>query len=302
MAAPDLFNCIIDYLMTRVNERVPGTFFGDYRLNDLEYADDAALLAESLEDLQRALEVFSEEAALLGLKVNWDKTELMLIGDEPDPQPLMFENLEVKFVPKFKYLGSILSKTGDLRPEIDRRRALASSTMKSLSRPLWKKNNISRRTKLRIYNASVVSILLYGSETWPITKTLTARINGFDSRSLRRIEGIHWTDLVTNQEVRRRTRQPPASSLIAERRVRWFGHVMRLHEDHPTRQILQFQPAAAGWRRPRGAPRTRWLDVVARDLDMCGVTLQQAQHLVQDRTAWRRLVALVGSTHTVQET
>ena len=263
---------------------------------------DTLLLADTLKALHLALQVFSEEAALLGLKVNWEKTELMYIGEGPDPAPFTFEGVEVKFVPKFKYLGSILTKNSNLRAEIDRRRALAAAAMKSLSRPLWKRNNISRATKLRIYNASVISILLYGSETWALPKHLAARINGFDSRSLRRIKGIHWSEHVTNEELRRRTQQPPASSILAQRRVRWYGHVLRLDNNHPTRRILHFQPQEAGWRRPRGAPRTRWLDVVTRDLEICGVAIQQAQALAEDRTEWRRLVRLVGSKHAVQET
>ena len=101
----------------------------------------------------------------------------------------------------------------------------------------------------------MISILLYGSETWALPKHLAARINGFDSRSLHRIEGIHWSEHVTNEELRRRTQQPPASSILAQRRVRWYGHVLRLDNNHPTRRILHFQPQEAGWRRPRGALR-----------------------------------------------
>ena len=199
-------------------------------------------------------------------------------------------------MPKFKYLGSILSKTGDLKPEIDRRRALAASAMQSLSRPLWRHRHVSRRTKIRVYNASVLSILLYGSETWAINKTLEARIDGFDSRSLRRIEGIHWSQHVTNERLREMTQQPPASNLIAMRRMRWFGHLLRLPPTHPTKALLDFNPAEHGWRRPRGAPRTRWLDVVAADLHLCGTTLQDARQMAQDRRGWRNLVSRVGST------
>ena len=302
VAAPDLFNCVIDHLMTRVCERVPGVSFGEYNLSDLEYAKDTAALTEDLPTLVLALDTFAEEAAKLGLKINWDKTELMHVGDGEDPQPLIYDGIEVKFVPKFKYLGSILTKTGDLKPEVDRRRALATSAMQSLSRPLWRHRHISRRTKLRVYNASVLSILLYGAETWAITKSMENRIDGFDSRSLRRIEHIHWSQHVTNEEVRRRTQQPPATSLIAMRRVRWYGHLLRLPPDHPTKALLDFNPAEHGWRRPRGAPRTRWLDVVASDLRRCGVALQDAPILAQDRRGWRGVVSRVGSTRQeVQE-
>ena len=177
----------------------------------------------------------------------------------------------------FIYLGSTLSKTGDLPPEIDRRRGIAGDAMKKLWRPLWKHRHIARATKMRIYNALITSILLYGAETWPLNFTLASRLDGFDSRALRRIEGIHWTDHVTNEELRARTRQPLASTLAAQKRVRWLGHVLRLPMNHPTRAMLEFDPRHAGWTRPRGAPRTRWLDMVANDLRRCGIpwTTQQ---------------------------
>ena len=302
VAAPALFNCIINHLMHQVSLIVPGVQFGSFELGDLEYADDAALLTNTLKNLTLALNTFRDEAAKLGLKVNWEKTELMFIGEGQDPAPLVYDGLEVKFVYKFKYLGSLLTKDGNLKPEIDRRRALAAAAMKSLHRPLWKRTCVSRHTKMRIYQSSVLPILLYGSETWALNRTLTARINGFDSRSLRRIERIHWTDHVSNEELRRRTGQPPASSTIARRRTRWFGHILRMADDHPTKQALLFDPGQAGWRRPRGAPRTRWLDVIARDLNACGVTMEQAPQLANDRAYWRRLVTLVGFTHELQET
>ena len=302
VAAPELFNCVIDHVMEKVLERVPEVQLGSYRLADLEYADDTALLQGSLQNIRRALDVFKDEAQKLGLSVNWDKTEIMRIGDGPDPENLTYDDIEVKFVTSFRYLGSILNNKGDLKPEISRRRALATSVMQSLSRPLWRHRHISQKTKLRIYNACVLSVLLYGAESWPLNATLEARIDGFDSRALRRLEGIHWSQHVTNEEVRQRTGQPPASVLVAQRRVRWLGYVLRCPQNHPTRAILEFDPAAAGWRRPRGAPRTRWLDVVAQDLRRVGVDLANAADLAQDRRGWRRLVHLIGSTRfNVQE-
>ena len=154
---------------------------------------------------------------------------------------------------------------------------------------------------MRVYNATILPILLYGSETWAMTQHTTNRINGFDSRALRRIERIFWPETISNMELRARTQQPPATSLIAERRVRWYGHLLRLPPDHPTKALLDFQPQLAGWRRPRGAPRTRWIDVVAEDLRRCNVAIGDAPQLAQQRSVWRSLGKRVGSTHHLQE-
>ncbi|KAI8510934.1 hypothetical protein Bbelb_118500 [Branchiostoma belcheri] len=297
VAAPDLFNCVVDYLMSKVSECVPGVSFGGYSLADLEYADDTTLLADTPQRLRDALAVFDAEASKLGLSINWSKTELMHIGDGPDPAPFSFNNITVNFVSTFNNLGSTVSRTGDLKPEIDRRRGLAAAAMQALWRPLWKHRHISLGTKLRVYNAAVVSILLYGAETWPLSNTLAARLDGFDSRCLRRILGVRWFDHLPGTELRQRTQQPPASRVAAMRRVRWYGHVLRLPPDHPTRAILNFSPQSAGWKRPRGAPRTRRSDVLAKDLALANITPKEAQGLAQDRSRWKEVVHLVGSTH-----
>ncbi|CAH1233298.1 Hypp676 [Branchiostoma lanceolatum] len=302
VAAPDLFNCI-DYLMTKVCERVPGVSFGQYNLADLEYADDTTLLADSLERLRKALTVYEEEAKKLGLSINWGKTELMHIGEGPDPEPLVFNSCTGNFVPSFKYLGSIISKTGDIKPEVNQRRAQASAVLQSLWKPLWRHRHrhITQQTKLCIYNSSVIPVLLYGSEAWPLNNTLEARLDGFDSRALRRIAGIRWHEHVSNIKLRELTKQPPASRLAAMRRIRWYGHVLRLPPEHPTRAMLDFDPKQAGWRRPGGAPRTRWMDVVGRDLRNLNIPLSQTPQMAENRGRWRGLVNLVGSTHYVQE-
>ena len=121
---------------------------------------------------------------------------------------------------------------------------------------------------------------------------LSSRLDGFDSRALRSILGIHWRDHVSNETVRILAGQLPASSLAARCWVRWYGRVLRLPPHHSSRAILDFDPGSFGWKRPRGAPRTRWLDVVKRDLDQLAI-----EPLAQVRGKWRALVNMVGSTH-----
>ena len=129
VAAPDLFNCVLDYLMSKVCEQVPGVQFGSRTLADLEYADDTAMLASSFGDIRRALIVFSQEAKKLGLVVNWAKTELIFIGDGPIPPLIYIDDEALYFVPTFVYLGSLLSHLGSLLPEINRRRGIAAGVM-----------------------------------------------------------------------------------------------------------------------------------------------------------------------------
>lgn len=118
-------------------------------------------------------------------------------------------------------------------------------------------------------------------ETWPLNKILDVRIDVFDSRALRTSENIRWPQRIPNEALRACTCQPRASCLAAQRRIHWCSHVLRLPPDHPTKAILQFDLKAAGLRRARVKPRTRWLDVTAGDLQQRDATLGDAALLAQ---------------------
>ena len=143
---------------------VPGIQLGPYHLTDLEYADDAAIFATYQNDISAALAIFDAEACKLGLRTSWAKTKIMKFGDVPSPPSLHICNSYVEFVDKFNYLGSIITNTGDLQPDINRRIGLATG--------VWRHSSISLETKLRVYQASVLAGLLYGSECWPLSTSL----------------------------------------------------------------------------------------------------------------------------------
>jgi len=194
-------------------------------------------------------------------------SKLMHVGEGLDPPSLNINGNVVEFVDSVVYLGSTVTNNGDLKPEIERRHTLWSNVMQVLRKPLWRQQSISHTTKMRIYNAAVLSVLLYGTETWLLTGTLSSRLDSFDSRALRSILGIHWCDLISNEMMRVLAGQIPASSLAARRRVHWHGHVLHLPPHHPSRVILDFHPGSFGWKRPQGAPQTRWFHMVKRNLD-----------------------------------
>merc|ERR1712035_211282 len=79
--APSLFNTCMGWVLGKVSDRSHcGAFVGDSKVSDLVFADDAVILAESLEVLVMALEVLHEEAKPLGLEVSWAKTKVQAFG------------------------------------------------------------------------------------------------------------------------------------------------------------------------------------------------------------------------------
>lgn len=130
-----------------------------------------------------------------------------------DQTRLQFNTDVVKFVNAFVYLGSTVANNRNLKTEMNCRCGLAATAMQLLWKLLWRHCMISCKPKLCIYNALVHSILLHGSETWPLNKTVAARIDVFDSQVLGTIENIRWYQRVSNEALRACNHQPAIISL-----------------------------------------------------------------------------------------
>ena len=89
---------------------------------------------------------------------------------------------------------------------------------------------MSLQTKIRLYNALVISVLLYGSETWTLLKADERRLEAFHINCQRRILGIRWFHFVTNASVTSQTGEECLAIRICRRRLSIFGHVRRLPE------------------------------------------------------------------------
>ena len=193
------------------------TLFGieqAWHLTDLHYADDVTLLESGSERGQRALYALQRAGDEVGLAISKSKTKTLGFGER---EPVI--NLDgeiVEAVNHFRYLGSEVTSSGGLDEELRTRIGRASATFGQLFE-IWRSKI---ETKLRIYNAVVISTLLYGSETWATTLSEEKRLDVFDNRCLRRILGIKWFHRVRNTTFRERTGQIPASLLLKTRRLK----------------------------------------------------------------------------------
>jgi hypothetical protein len=207
-----------------------GLKFGDRVISDVDFADDLAILADSMDQLLETLQILREEAKIMVLQINLNKTKIMPI-DPSSPAVISPVSLDattsIEVVQKFTSLGSTISSDGFL-PELQANLSKASSVMVRLNRHLWRKPNISRSTKLRIFNALVGSVMLYGAETWQASAATLMAIDRFQSKILRRIEALRWADFVSNEKLLHLIKQSRSSTQAAERTLRWFGHLLRM--------------------------------------------------------------------------
>ena len=280
--APTLFNTCMDWIMGHVVDQSHcGTSIGEFRVTDLDFADDVAIFAETLEVLIGALDAFHNTAGPLGLKISWIKTKIQAFGGLLDDavQSVQVHGENVEVVDRFTYLGSVVHSNGDSAVEVNRRLGLAYGVMDSLNQSIWRCRYLSRNIKIRVFKSLVLPVLLYASETWTLNANLRRRLNAFGTKSLRRIMGYRWFDLVSNERLLCEADMRPVTCQITKRQLQLFGHVARRPESDPAHGVVSAETNRE-WRRARGRPQNSWLGQVDR---MCWDVLR-----VGRRNAWRR--------------
>jgi len=108
-------------------------------------------------------------------------------------------------------------------------------------RKIWKNNRISLKVKMRLYESVILSTLLYIAELWPLTVTLSKRLDAVHHRWLRSILGFSWKDKATSEEVRARTGQQSILNTLSGRRLRWLGHTIQMDQRRITHQALYWE-------------------------------------------------------------
>ena len=183
--------------------------------------------------------------------------------------------------------------------EIRDQLAKASQAFASL-RSTWKARHIRRKTKLRIFKSNVISTLLYGSESWKVTKTISNKLDVFQNRCLRRILQIYWPNTITNEELHRRAEIELISTQVKRRRWRWIGHVLRQQTTALTRIALRWTPDG---QRKRGPPQEN-LEENSREGDEGkGLDMGAVWSVVSaDRHRWRALVEALWATSSTKRT
>ena len=166
--------------------------------------------------------------------------------------------------------------------------------MASLEPRVWRNKHLKLETKLLVYRTLVLPVLLYNCEAWTLLGADLAKLDAFDSRCLRRILNIHWSDRVTNVVVRQRAGQEPVSRTIRRRRLRLFGHIARLPSNTPAYRILDeliLRPRFDGsWSRPPGGVRLVWLDGIRADI-LPHSLITVWKRTTRDRVAWHGFVS-----------
>ncbi|KAK6041872.1 hypothetical protein COOONC_17176 [Cooperia oncophora] len=258
-------------------------------LTDLMFADDSAIFAETDEEATNIMCSLSEIAQSYGLKINAEKTKVMT--SDGSPASVRLGSVALEQVSNFKYLGSVVQERKvAAEAEVRSRIGHASKTFAALKWCLWKKSNISLKTKIRMFRTLVLPVLLYGSETWTLLKSDLSHLEVFQMRCLRHMLGIRLRDHVTNNAIREKFEdQPTIEEQLKLRRLRWFGHLCRMGHDRIPNMLL-WRKRPAQWKVQRTAPKKTWLKQVEEDLRALRCSVEHARRIAANRPEWRHFI------------
>ena len=180
---------------TGLDKAQAGIKIAGRNINNLRYADDTTLMAESEEELKSLLLKMKEANEKVGLKLNIQKTKIMASGPVTSWQ---IDGETVETVSDFIFGGSKITADGDCSHEIKRRLVLGRKSMSSLD-SILKSRDITLPTKVHLVKAIVFPVVMYGCERWTIKKAECQRIDAFELWCWRRLLRFPWIARRSNQ-------------------------------------------------------------------------------------------------------
>ena len=304
--APTLFNLFLSVLMkivvlpqgVAVNYRIDGKLFNIRRLQaktkikhcnivELQYADDAMVVAHSEVELQAIVDAFTHAYNRLGLQLNAKKTKVLFQakpGEIPVAPNILTNGELLETVDHFPYLGSYLSNNCRIDHEVTNRLQLANCAFGKLSNKVFVNKDIKLSTKLIVYKAMVVPCLLYAAECWNSYRTHIKQLENFHQRALRRILNIKWEDRITNNCVLDQASTTSIEAQVIEAHLRWIGHIIRMPDHRLPKQLLYGE---LPFIRSAGGQKKRFKDTIRLDLAACHLQQNSFELLAQERATWR---------------
>ena len=250
------------------------------------FADDIVLCGGREVDMTEYLDTWRKSLEERGMRLSRPKTQFMDFNFEQNQQgnrePVKILGEELERVTHFKYLGTSMEEEGGMETEITKRVGAGWRNWKKCSGVLCDRR-MPVKLKGKVYKTVIRPAMLYGAETWATTKRQEKRIEVTEMRMLRWMCGVTRKDKIRNEHIRGTTRVAQASKKITERRLIWYGHVMRRDGEHILRKVLRTDIPG---KRKRGRPKTRWKDACQRDLKSTGLRAGEET----DRAMWRRKI------------
>jgi hypothetical protein len=216
----------------------------------LAKTNDVNLLWNNIDTIQKNIETVIDSITKVGLEINVEKTMHMLLSC----QQIVCQNRDIKIanrsfenVSQFKYLGTTVTNQNLIQEEI-KKTSNSGNTFYHSVLYLLSSRLLSKNLKIRIYNTTILHVVLYGCDTWSLTLREEHKLRVFENMVLRR---IFWPkrDEVTgvwrklhNEELSDLYSLPSIIRIMKSRGMRWAGHVLWMGEKRNACRLLVWKP------------------------------------------------------------
>jgi hypothetical protein len=185
---------------------------------------------------------------------------------------------EIEQVSSYIYLGQELTMDHAISRELARRCKAGWVSYASIATVVKTTND--QKLRAQLFNSTVLPAMIYGSETWSLTKADRMKLSVTERAIERRMIGVTRLDHVTNEQLRRQTQVKDVVEEAEKAKLRWAGHLIRRDDGRWTRAVTEWWPQEVT--RPLGRPPTRWSDSIRKEI---GANWAQ---IARDRREWAR--------------
>ena len=261
-----------------------------------EYADDVDFVDEDKEILEQILPICKEILAEWNLFVNESKTEFthfyLADKNEFDDKGEPVKNREPWR--KTVSLGSKLCSKEDIK----HRCILGNSAFQKYKKVWEQGTRISLETRLNIYEATVVSVIMYNCNSWAAPKDVLSKLDVCHRKHLRQIIGMTYPHgIISNKALYKRCSTIPLSERAAHARWKMLGHILRSSNNSPAQLALLFAVDSRSNMKGRvGRHQTNLFNIICKDLSDRNIyivntdNLTDLRLLASDRARWKELL------------
>ncbi|KAL5253305.1 hypothetical protein ACHWQZ_G013176 [Mnemiopsis leidyi] len=262
---------------------------------ETEYADDVDFMDEDEENLRQILPMATEILKSWNLFINEDKTDFTHVylakSGEKDTngKPLTGSEEWRKSIT----LGSMLCSKAD----IQRRISLGYAAFNKY-RKAWN-TKIPLKKRLILYEALVVSVLMYNSSCWAAPKAALEKLDIVHRHHLKCILNYKYPSIISNVNLYKRCETEPLSARVERNRWKMLGHVLRGPVDGPAHTSLVFAINSLNMKGRVGRPQSNLFSLIKQDLNERNLFLNNIndlnylRNIAYDRASWRRMQQLM---------